>query len=294
MKRLIYVLLLSAIGLTVGCNAKSVEPKNLKTIKVEPCGFDYDVDNYYCKKDKLKIFENNIGMQPDFNKDYSVIKIEDGKYYRLAVLNQKNYVVYPLNYQISKNKANFNYSIEKDELCIAGDLYSYRDTYLNSKACFKIIDDAFVKVSIVENINQKTNNKSLVYLKTPISSDFFSKCNEKNSAKKCTQLENSNNRAYSLSELRKISPDFINIFNDTKIKSLNVNTFRFLPQLTDSFYSIAEKYIDTDESSSSEFYLIKIKPDLKVEKIGDYYSIDSSGVITYKDENGKILKKNLK
>lgn len=28
-------------------------------------------------------------MQPDFNKDYSVIKIEDGKYYRLAVLNQK-------------------------------------------------------------------------------------------------------------------------------------------------------------------------------------------------------------
>ncbi len=94
-------------------------------------------------------------MQPDFNKDYSVIKVEDGKYYRLAVLNQKNYVVYPLNYQISKNKANFNYSVEKDELCIAGDLYSYRGTYLNSKACFKIIDDAFVKVSIVENINQK-------------------------------------------------------------------------------------------------------------------------------------------
>lgn len=56
MKRLIYVLL-SAIGLTVGCNAKSVEPKNLKTIKVEPCGFVYDVDNYYCKKDKLKIYE---------------------------------------------------------------------------------------------------------------------------------------------------------------------------------------------------------------------------------------------
>lgn len=203
-------------------------------------------------------------------------------------------MVYPLNYQISKNKANFNYSVEKDELCIAGDLYSYRDTYLNSKACFKIIDDAFVKVSIVENINQKTNNKSLVYLKTPISSDFFSKCREKNSAKKCTQLENSNNRAYSFSELEKISPDFINILNDTKVDSLNINTFRFLPQFKDSFYSIAEKYIDTDESSSSEFYLIKIKPDLKIEKIGDYYSIDSSGVITYKDENGKILKKNLK
>ncbi|EXB16623.1 hypothetical protein J518_4416, partial [Acinetobacter baumannii 1419130] len=32
--------------------------------------------------------------------------------------------------------------------------------------------------------------------------------------------------------------------------SLNVNTFRFLPEFKDSFYAIAEKYIDTDESSS--------------------------------------------
>lgn len=294
MKRLLYVLLLSAIGLTVGCNAKSVEPKNNQNIKVEPCGFDYDVDNYYCKIDKIKIFEKNVGMQPDFNKDYSVIKINDGKYYRLAVLNQKSYVVYPLKYQIIKAKASFNYSVGKDELCLAGDLYSYRDTYLNSKACFKIIDGAFVKVNVVENINQKTNNKTLVFLKTPISSDFFSKCTEKNSVKKCEQLENSNNRAYSLSELKKISPDFINVFNDSKIESLNVDTFRFLPELKDSFYSIAEKYIDTDESSSSEFYLIKIKPELKVEKIGDYYSIDSSGVISYKDKNGRLLKKNLK
>ncbi|PRO27168.1 hypothetical protein B9W57_07065, partial [Acinetobacter baumannii] len=103
-----------------------------------------------------------------------------------------------------------------------------------------------------------------------------------------------NNRAYSFSELEKISPDFINVLNDTKVDSLNVNTFRFLPQFKDSFYAIAEKYIDTDESSSSEFYLIKIKPDLKVEKIGDYYSIDSSGVISYRDKNSKILKKNLR
>lgn len=293
MKRLPCVLLLSIIGLTIGCNAKSVEQKNNQKIKVEPCGFDYDVDNYYCKEDRVKIFEKNIGIKPDFNKDYSVIKIDDGKYFRLAVLNQKNYNVYPLNYRINKLKSNFSHSAEEDELCISGDLYSYRDTYLNSKVCFKIIDNAFVKVSIVENIIKKNNN-ALVFIKTPISSDFFSKCVEKNSVKKCEQLERSNNRAYSFSELKKISPDFVSIFDDSKIDSLNANTFRFVSIVNNSLYSIAEKYINTDEGTSSEFYLIKIKPKLEIEKMGDYYSIDSSGIITYKSENGKLLRKNLK
>ncbi|ENW07220.1 hypothetical protein ACFQAR_09595 [Acinetobacter beijerinckii] len=233
-------------------------------------------------------------MKPDFNKDYSVIKIDDGKYYRLAVLNQRSYKVYPLNYQINKAKSNFNYSTEKDELCISGDLYSYRDTYLNSKACFKIIDNAFVKVSIIEDISQKNNSNNLVFMKTPVSSDFYSKCAEKNPVKKCEQLERSNNRPYTLSELKKISPDFFNIFYNSKIDSLNANTFRFLPKMKDSFYSIAEKYIETDEDSRSEFYLITLKPKVEIEKIGDYYSIDSSGVITYKDKNGKLLKRYLK
>lgn len=292
MKKLPYILLVIA-GLTIGCNAKSVEPKNSQNIKVEPCGFDFDVDNYYCKVDKIKIFEKNIGLKPDFNKDYSVIKIDDGEYYRLAALNQKKLVVYPLDYQINKNKASFSYSVKNDNLCVSGDLYAYRNTYLNSKACFRIIDGAFVRASTVENINQQ-NNKDLTFIKTPISSEFFSKCTEKNSDKKCEQLEKSNNRAYSLSELEKISPTFLSILNDSKIYSLNVDTFRFLPEVKGSFYSIAEKYIDTDESSSSEFYLIKIKPEIKVEKIGDYYSIDSSGFISYKDKNGKLLKRNLK
>lgn len=131
-------------------------------------------------------------------------------------------------------------------------------------------------------------------MKTPISSDFYSKCAEKNPVKKCEQLERSNNRPYTLSELKKISPDFFNIFYNSKIDSLNANTFRFLPKMKDSFYSIAEKYIETDEDSRSEFYLITLKPKVEIEKIGDYYSIDSSGVITYKDKNGKLLKRYLK
>jgi len=112
--------------------------------------------------------------------------------------------------------------------------------------------------------------------------------------KKCEQFERSNNQTYSLSELKKISPDLVSIFDNNKIDSLNADTFRFLPEFKDSFYTIAEKYIDTENKSSFEFYLIKIRPELVVVKIGDYYSIDSSGVISYKNENGKLLRKNLK
>lgn len=84
------------------------------------------------------------------------------------------------------------------------------------------------------------------------------------------------------------------ILSDSRIKDLNVDNFRFISKGNDIVYSIAEKYVDTDEEAKSEFYLIKIKPKLEIEKIGDYYSIDSSGIISYKDEYGKVLKKNLK
>ncbi len=82
--------------------------------------------------------------------------------------------------------------------------------------------------------------------------------------------------------------------SDGKIKDLNVDNFRFISKGNDIVYSIAEKYVDTDEEAKSEFYLIKIKPKLEIEKIGYYYSIDSSGIISYKDEYEKLLKKNLK
>lgn len=294
MKRLSYILLLSIVSVTIGCNAKSMELKNKQNIRVEPCGFDYDVDNYYCKSDKIKIFEKNIGIKPDFNKDYSIIKIDDGKYYRLVALNQKSHIVYPLNYQINKIKAIFNYSNDKDELCVSGDFYSYRDTYIDSKVCFKVIDGAFVKTNIVENISKKNISSGLGFLKTPISSDFFSKCTEDNSNEKCEKLGKSKDRAYSLSELQKISPNLVDLLNDSKINSLNADTFRFLPEVNSNFYSIAEKYIDTDEGSNSEFYLIKIKPELKVEKIGDYYLIENPELISYRDKNGRLVKKNLK
>ena len=282
---------------TLVCSSNTSVAKDIKKIDVKDCSIDYDeVD--FCSKERLKDYNNIVKNKvSNFDKNKFLMNFKEKNYLYFTVIDLEKLKVFtfPASLSVVSNIKPIEFSSDSNSFCLNGDFNQYRNSYSAVKTCYTYNNRSFDFKSRVE-LDKDINNSNNVIkkLNLPISSDFFSKCNEKNSAKKCTQLENSNNRAYSFSELEKISPDFINVLNDTKVDSLNVNTFRFLPQFKDSFYSIAEKYIDTDESSSSEFYLIKIKPDLKVEKIGDYYSIDSSGVITYKDENVKILKKNLK
>lgn len=282
---------------TLVCSSNTSVAKDIKKIDVKDCSIDYDeVD--FCSKERLKDYNNIVKNKvSNFDKNKFLMNFKEKNYLYFTVIDLEKLKVFtfPASLSVVSNIKPIEFSSDSNSFCLNGDFNQYRNSYSAVKTCYTYNNRSFdfkSRVELDKDIN--SSNNVIKKLNLPISSDFFSKCNEKNSAKKCTQLENSNNRAYSFSELEKISPDFINLLNDTKVDSLNVNTFRFLPQFKDSFYSIAEKYIDTDESSSSEFYLIKIKPDLKVEKIGDYYSIDSSGVISYRDKNGKILKKNLK
>ena len=281
----------------LGCSSNTSIAKGINKIDVKDCSIDYDeVD--FCSKERLKDYNNTLKNKvSNFDKNKFLMNFKEKNYLYFAVIDLEKLKVFtfPASLSVMSNIKPIEFSSDSNSFCLNGNFNQYQNSYRAVKTCYTYNNGSFDFKSRVE-LDKDINNSNNVIkkLNLPISSDFFSKCREKNSAKKCTQLENSNNRAYSFSELEKISPDFINVLNDTKVDSLNVNTFRFLPQFKDSFYSIAEKYIDTDESSSSEFYLIKIKPDLKVEKIGDYYSIDSSGIISYRDKNGKILKKNLK
>ncbi|RYL44380.1 hypothetical protein [Acinetobacter baumannii] len=287
------LVVLSILGYSINTSVA----KDINKIDVKDCSIDYDeVD--FCSKERLKDYNNILKNKvSNFDKNKFLMNFKEKNYLYFAVIGLEKLKVFtfPASLSVMSNIKPIEFSSDSNSFCLNGNFNQYQNSYRAVKTCYTYNNGSFdfkSRVELDKNINNFNN--VIKKLNLPISSDFFSKCREKNSAKKCMQLENSNNRAYSFSELEKISPDFINILNDTKVDSLNINTFIFLPQFKDSFYSIAEKYIDTDKSSSSEFYLIKIKPDLKIEKIGDYYSIDSSGVITYKDENGKILKKNLK
>lgn len=136
--------------------------------------------------------------------------------------------------------------------------------------------------------------KNIRVIGYPISSNFYSECRENKSQKECIKISNIKDYSYQSTKILDELPLEGKILSDSRIKDLNVDNFRFISKGNDIVYSIAEKYVDTDEEAKSEFYLIKIKPKLEIEKIGDYYSIDSSGIISYKDEYGKVLKKNLK
>ncbi|PKF34299.1 hypothetical protein [Acinetobacter proteolyticus] len=143
-----------------------------------------------------------------------------------------------------------------------------------------------------KDINKTEENVRVI--KYPISSNFYSECRENKSEKECRKISDIKDYSYQSMKILKELPVEGRFLLDSKIKDLNVDNFRFISKGNDIVYSIAEKYVDTDEEAKSEFYLIKIKPKLEMEKIGDYYSIDSLGVIKYKDENGKLLKRNLK
>ncbi len=260
----------------LGCSSNTSIAKGINKIDVKDCSIDYDeVD--FCSKERLKDYNNILKNKvSNFDKNKFLMNFKEKNYLYFAVIDLEKLKVFtfPASLSVMSNIKPIEFSSDSNSFCLNGNFNQYQNSYRAVKTCYTYNNGSFDFKSRVE-LDKDINNSNNVIkkLNLPISSDFFSKCREKNSAKKCTQLENSNNRAYSFSELEKISPDFINVLNDTKVDSLNVNTFRFLPQFKDSFYAIAEKYIDTDESSSSEFYLIKIKPDLKVEKIGEIFTL---------------------
>jgi hypothetical protein len=146
--------------------------------------------------------------------------------------------------------------------------------------------------SVAKEINKI--EKNIRVIKYSISSNFYSECRENKSEKECKKISDIKDYSYKSTKILKELPVEGRFLSDGKIKDLNVDNFRFISKGNDIVYSIAEKYVDTDEEAKSEFYLIKIKPKLEIEKIGYYYSIDSSGIISYKDEYEKLLKKNLK
>lgn len=118
--------------------------------------------------------------------------------------------------------------------------------------------------SVAKEINKI--EKNIRVIKYPISSNFYSECRENKSEKECKKISDIKDYSYKLTKILKELPVEGRFLSDGKIKDLNVDNFRFISKGNDIVYSIAEKYVDTDEEAKSEFYLIKIKPKLEIEK----------------------------
>lgn len=293
MKKFTCSLFFFTFGIIAGCEAGNVTSMNeINSENVEHCDFDYDISNYYCKPENLKIYSDYIGKPINFNKEYTVIRIKDGGFYRAVVLNQRNKHIYPLNYQFGKSSI-FSHSQQESDLCIQGDFYGYRDTYENSKICFKMIEGSFVKSSIDELISKNSGAfDKIKFIKIPTHSNVYGECFSHNSEKYCHDWNYGNFYLYSLKEAKDISATMEAALKNEKIQQINLDGIRFIPQVSSKLYGIAEHYIDTDVEDKTLYYLIQFSEPLSVTFIGENYDINPQRMLYYKGSNG--LKKSVK
>ena len=286
------------------CSSNIAIAKDISKIEVKDCSIDFDEVNF-CTKDKLKNYNNVlINKTSNFDNNKYLINFKEKEYYYFAVvdLSDKKVYTFPASLGAVTNVEPLIFSRQSNSFCLNGNFNQFQNSYRAVQSCYSYNDGKFYfksrrELNKVENTHISSSlSDQLEKINLPISSDSFSKCAEKSSVEKCEKNEKANNRAYSLSKLKKISPELASILSDEKISLLNADVFRFLPKGKNynSFYTIAEKNVDTDEEAKSEFYLIKLKPEISIENIGDYYSIDASGIISYKGKNGKTVRKNLK
>lgn len=247
-------------------------------IKVSKCGFDYDDETYFCQPKQRQIFENSLKKPIDFNKAYTVIKIEDHGYYRIALLNHKNRTVYPLYQQVEINKKlKFEYFIDSPKLCISGDFEAYRDSYSDTKICFKLVGSNIEKDTITE-ISNLPNVKEIL---TPVDINDYEICSKTKSEKFCEKYTSHKYNTYTRAKAIKLIPKLKNLDN-------KYQNFDFIKG-KNNLYAILTDSIGLDNGEILSYYtLVIVNDDLKKITLGDWFKISNDKKLQYKDESGKL------
>ena len=157
-----------------------------------------------------------------------------------------------------------------------------------------MVNGGFEKTNISEDVLKSSKQNNFKKVLIPNASSYFSKCLRSNSQSKCEKLSDLENHLYSLNDVKNISPETYAILSQNKINNLNLDGVKFIPEIGSSQFMIGEKYHDTDDGSTTYFYLIKIKPKIEVYTLGESYAIDSKYNLSYKDSvgNNKNIKLN--
>lgn len=286
----IYSLLIVPIGACSLSNANVIQVDD-----VNDCTVDFDSVNF-CKKNNLELYNEILKKnKPNFdnNKYIDSFKYNGVFYFFVVELNKNKVYTLPNSVTSLKNTKTIDFKKNSNNFCLSGNVNQYQNAYRKSKVCYRYENGEF-KLDSTESIVKVSN-----YIKTdinntilPTSSDYFSKCLKGKSQRTCDKLSSTENHVYMLNDIKKISPEIVEIINTQKIKNLNLDGFKFIPDNGKSKYIIGEKYQDTDSGTSTYYYLLKIKPNIDVKNIGSDYSIDKQFNLIYKDASGN--KKNLK
>lgn len=280
------VLILSLLS----CSSNISNAKVANKFEVKDCSIDFDeVD--FCTQTNLvnynKILKNNA---PNFdrNKYLETFEYQDSIYLIIIdLLSNKGYS-FPASVNPISNQKAVEFNLDSNIFCLNGNFNQYQNSYQKIKICYSYINGDFKLKSKSEMQNNSNNkNKEIKFIKLPTVSGLFLECQKNKLLKECEEIIENEDYEYNIKKASELSMEIFLITKNEKINRLNLDTFRFLPILKGSIYIIAEKYMDTDEEAFSKFYLIKSKPMLEITDLGNYYSIDKKGNLTYNDEGIK-------
>lgn len=287
----IYSLLIASIGAFSISNANVIEASD-----VHDCKFDFDSVNF-CEKKYLELYNKILKEKKSnfYNNKYvDSFKYNGNSYFFVIELSKSKVYTLPVSVTSLKSIKNVDFENNNNVLCLSGNVNQFQNSYRKSKVCYQYENGDFKLKSteLLDGVSSKNKNTDVKEIILPTSSDYFINCSKMNSTSKCEKLSSIENHVYMLNDIKSMSPEIVGIFNNQKIKNLNLDGIKFLPSVGGSQYIIGEKYQDTDNDSNTFFYLLKIKPNVDVKNIGSFYSIDKNFNLFYKDESGN--NKNLK
>lgn len=285
----VFILML-LIPSALSCSSNISNTKVASKFEIKDCSIDFDEVNF-CTQDNLNSYNQIIKKNvPNFdkNKYLTTFKYKDSIYIVIIdLINNKGYsFAASVNSMLDQKPVEFN--LGSNVFCLNGNFNQYQNSYQKVKVCYSYSKGDFNLKSRNE-IHEELNNKKnkIKFVKLPTYSGFFLKCQKNRLFKECQKIIENEDHEYSTAEVSELSFEIFSITRNELINRLNLDTFRFLPTLNSSTYIIAEKYIDTDEEASSKFYLIKAKPAIEITDLGNYYSIDKVGNLTYNHEGIK-------
>ncbi|QCO20625.1 hypothetical protein C9E88_003365 [Acinetobacter cumulans] len=287
----IYSLLIASVGAFSISNANVIEASD-----VHDCKFDFDSVNF-CEKKYLELYNKILKEKKSnfYNNKYvDSFKYNGNSYFFVIELSKSKVYTLPVSVTSLKSIKNVDFENNNNVLCLSGNVNQFQNSYRKSKVCYQYENGDFKLKSteLLDGVSSKNKNTDVKEIILPTSSDYFINCSKMNSTSKCEKLSSIENHVYMLNDIKSMSPEIVGIFNNQKIKNLNLDGIKFLPSVGGSQYIIGEKYQDTDNDSNTFFYLLKIKPNVDVKNIGSFYSIDKNFNLFYKDESGN--NKNLK
>lgn len=272
----------------VGCsNWETYAEEPVKNIKVIDCTIDFDDVNFCSSKNNQEYLKIIKEKKVNFDKNKNLFNFNYNGSNYLAIIDLKNSKVFTFPASIKSNKLDFlKFDSSSNVFCVVGDINQFQNSYRNVESCYVYKEGNFNLKSRKNLDSNVYKNEKIKFINLPNSSSLYSECRKKSNEKECTKLTELNDYSYSEDKVQGVLKSIS--FPDSA-KLLNANTFRFISNKDTVKYAIAEKYVDNDETVSSEFFLIYIggNSNGKVVKLGGDYSINKLGVIEY-NGNKKI------